>query len=149
LLGAAAAAGVTVGCRRRTSTRNGGIRFDGWGGSVQDALHQSALAPFARQSGVSVVEGTFDDEITVLNEIRTSEPGDFNVIQSSGVVSYKRYVDLGFNCELNEANVPNIGLLMRPMVAALRQVTPRALSAVPYSYGTSGIAYNTKLLQRR
>src|SRR6202044_3102543 len=71
LLGAAAAAGVTVACRRRTSTRNGSIRFDGWGGSVQDALHQSALAPFARQSGVRVVEGTFDDEITVLNEIRT------------------------------------------------------------------------------
>jgi len=146
LLGAAAAAGVTVACRRRTSTRHGSIRFDGWGGSVQDALHQSALAPFARQSGVSVVEGTFDDEITVLNEIRTSEPGDFNVIQSSGVVSYKRYVDLGLNCELNEANVPNIGLLMRPMVAALRQVTPRALSGVPYSYGTSGIAYNTRYL---
>lgn len=144
LMGAVAAAGIGFGCRQRRAARTGSIRFDGWGGSVQDALHRYALQPFARKSGVSVVEGTFDDEITILNEVRTGEPGDFNVIQSSGVVSYKRYVELGFNSAIREANVPNIRLLMKPMIAALRQVTPQALSAVPYSYGTSGIAYNTR-----
>jgi spermidine/putrescine transport system substrate-binding protein len=144
LMGAAAAAGILLGCRRQRSARTGSIRFDGWGGSVQDALHESALAPFARKSGVTVIEGTFDDEITILNEVRTGQPGDFNVIQSSGVIAYKRYVDLGLNSMLNEAHIPNISLLMKPMLGALRQVTPHALSAVPYSYGTSGIAYNTK-----
>ena len=144
LLAAACAVGLTVGCRRRQSAARSGIRFDGWGGSVQDALHNFALAPFSQKTGITVNEGTFDDELTVLNEVRTAQPGDFNVIQSSGVVSYKRYVDLGFNSSIDESNVPNIGLLMRPMIAALRQVTPASLSGVPYSYGTSGIAYNTK-----
>jgi spermidine/putrescine transport system substrate-binding protein len=84
--------------------------------------------------------------LTILNEVRTSQPGDFNVIQSSGVVSYKRYVDLEYNATLNEANIPNLKLVMAPMMAALRQVTPKNLSAVPYSYGTSGIAYNTRYI---
>jgi spermidine/putrescine transport system substrate-binding protein len=145
LLAAAGAAGLTFGCRRRESAaRSAGIRFDGWGGSVQEALHNSALLPFSRKSGIPIIEGTFDDELTILNAVRTSQPGDYNVIQSSGVVSYKRYVDLGFNSIIDESNVPNLRLLMKPMIAALRQVTPTALSGVPYSYGTSGIAYNTR-----
>jgi spermidine/putrescine transport system substrate-binding protein len=146
LLAGAALAGL-LGCRRRTaSVPRNGIRFDGWGGSVQDALHQYALEPFSRKFNVPVTEGTFDDEMTILNEVRTSEPGDFNVIQSSGVVAYKRYVDLGYNSMINEANVPNVGLIIKPMIAALRQVTPRGLSGVPYSYGTSGIAFNTRYI---
>jgi spermidine/putrescine transport system substrate-binding protein len=127
----------------------GSIRFDGWGGSVQDALHRYALAPFSRRAGITVLEGTFDDELTIVNEVRTGEPGDFNVIQSSGVVSYKRYVDLGYDSALNEAHIPNVRLVMAPMMAAFREVTPNSLSAVPYSYGTSGIAYNTKHISER
>jgi spermidine/putrescine transport system substrate-binding protein len=146
LLAGAAVAGL-LGCRRRDpGVQRDGIRFDGWGGSVQDALHRYALEPFSRKFNVAVSEGTFDDEMTILNQLRTSEPGDFNVIQSSGVVAYKRYVDLGYASTINEANVPNIGLAIKPMIAALRQVTPRALSAVPYSYGTSGIAFNTRYI---
>jgi spermidine/putrescine transport system substrate-binding protein len=143
-MAAAAAAGLAIGCRGKAGMRAGSIRFDGWGGSVQEALHQSALAPFSRKSGVSVVEGTFDEESTMLNEVLTGSPGDFNVVQSSGVIAYKRYVDLGLDSKINEAHVPNIELLMRPMMAALRRVTPHSLSAIPYSYGTSGIAYNTR-----
>ena len=59
LLGAAAAAGVTVACRRRTSTRNGSIRFDG-----QDITHLSrrALRPVRRH-----MQLVFQDPFASLN----------------------------------------------------------------------------------
>ena len=56
LLAATGAAGLTMGCRRRESAvRSAGIRFDGWGGSVQEALHNSALLPFSRKSGIPII----------------------------------------------------------------------------------------------
>jgi len=141
LVCAAAALGI-VSCTKRSSMNSGSLRFDGWGGSVQDALHRSVLLPYSERTGIKVVEGTFNDELTILNQVRTSQPGDFNVIQSAGVISYKRYIELGFGSVIDEANVPNLGLIMGPMMQGLREVTPHALSAIPYSYGTSGIAYN-------
>jgi spermidine/putrescine transport system substrate-binding protein len=140
---AASIHGISIG---RARAAESGIRFDGWGGVVRQAFHEAAFVPFTAKTGIRVTEGTFGDEITFLNQVRTSQPGDFNLFQSPGVLSYKRYVDLGWNVAIDEANVPNLGLIMAPMLAALRQVTPVALSAVPYSYGTTGIAFNTKYL---
>ncbi|MEA2779293.1 MAG: spermidine/putrescine transport system substrate-binding protein, partial [Rhodospirillaceae bacterium] len=145
---AAISAGVMTGWSRRALAAAKEVRFDGWGGTTQDAMHKSAFLPYTQKTGVKVVEGTFGDEIDILTKVKTSNPGDFNVIHSSGVDWYKRYVDLGWGSELNEGNIPNLKLVMAPMLDALRKVTPKALSAVPYDYGTSGIAYNTKYISK-
>jgi spermidine/putrescine transport system substrate-binding protein len=145
---AAISAGVTTGWSRKALAAAKEVRFDGWGGTVQDAMHKSAFLPYTEKTGVKVVEGTFGDEIDILTKVKTSNPGDFNIVHSSGVDWYKRYVDLGWGSELNEANIPNLKLVMPTMLDALRKVTPKALSAVPYDFGTSGIAYNTKYISK-
>ena len=61
------------------------MRFDGWGGVVQEALHNNAFVPFTQKTGVKVVEGTFGDEIEILTKVKAGNPGDYNVIHSSGV----------------------------------------------------------------
>jgi spermidine/putrescine transport system substrate-binding protein len=151
-LGLAAAAtisaGVVTGWSRRAIAGASEIRFDGWGGTTQDAMHKAAFVPFSQKTGVKVVEGTFGDEIDILTKVKTSNPGDFNIIHSSGVDWYKRYVDLGWNSEINEANIPNLKLLMPAMIEPYRKVTPKALSCAPYDFGTSGIAYNTKYISK-
>ena len=63
-------------------------------------------SPITKKTGVKVVEGTFGDEIDVLTKVKASNPGDYHVIHSSGVDWYKRYVDLGWTSELNEAQHP-------------------------------------------
>ena len=144
----AAAAGVSTGWSRRALAAAGEIHFDGWGGVVQEALHNHAFIPYTQKTSVKVVEGTFGDEIDILTKVKASNPGDYNVIHSSGVDWYKRYVDLGWNSELNEANIPNLKLVMTGLIDPFRKITPKALSAAPYDYGTTGIAYNTKVISK-
>ncbi len=145
---AAAVAGVSTGWSRRALAAASEIRFDGWGGVVQEALHKNAFLPYTQKTGVKVVEGTFGDEIDILTKVKAGNPGDYNVIHSSGVDWYKRYVDLGWQSELNESNIPNLKLVMTALIEPFRKITPKALSAAPYDYGTTGIAYNTKFISK-
>jgi spermidine/putrescine transport system substrate-binding protein len=121
------------------------VRFDGWGGVVQEAIDKYAFQPYSKKTGLKVVQGTFGDENEVITKIKTSNPGDFQIVHSSGVEYYKKYVDGGWVSEINEANIPNMANVMTAMIEPFRKLTPK-LSAVPYDYGTTGIAYNTKVI---
>ena len=145
---AAATAGIGTGWSRKALAAAGEVRFDGWGGVVQEALHNNAFLPFTQKTGVKVVEGTFGDEIDILTKVKAGQPGDYNVIHSSGVDWYKRYIDLGWGSVLNESNIPNLKLVMTALIDPFRRITPNGLSAAPYDYGTTGIAYNTKYIKK-
>ena len=144
-----AAAGVAAG----VSTRWMGpavaaakdIRFDGWGGTVQEALDKFAFKPYTAKTGINVVQGTFGDESEIITKVRASTPGEYQVIHSSGVEYYKRYVDAGFNSEIDTSKIPNMVNVIQAMITPFEKITPK-LSAVPYDYGTTGIAYNTKVI---
>jgi spermidine/putrescine transport system substrate-binding protein len=115
---------------------------------VQEAIDKYAFQPYTAKSGVKVVQGTFDDENVVLTKIKSANPGDFQVIHSSGVEYYKKYIDGGYTSEINEANIPNMANVMTSMIEPFRKMTPK-LSCVPYDYGTTGIAYNTKVISKQ
>jgi spermidine/putrescine transport system substrate-binding protein len=121
------------------------VRFDGWGGVVQEAIAKYAFEPYTAKTGRKVVQGTFDDENVVLTKIKSSNPGDFQIIHSSGVEYYRKYIDAGWVSEINEANIPNMSNVMTAMIEPFRKMTPK-LSCAPYDYGTTGIAYNTKVI---
>lgn len=121
------------------------VRFDGWGGTVQEAIDRLAFQPYTAKTGIKVVQGTFGDENEVITKIKTSRPGDFQVIHSSGVNYYIKYVNGGHNSELNEDNIPNLQNVAVAMIEPFRKITPK-LSAVPYDYGTTGLAYNTDII---
>ncbi|PSJ60929.1 extracellular solute-binding protein [Pseudaminobacter soli (ex Li et al. 2025)] len=121
------------------------VRFDGWGGVVQEAIDKYAFQAYTQKTGIKVVQGTFGDEDEIITKIKTSKPGDFQVIHSSGVNYYIKYVNAGVNSEINEANIPNMANVLAPMIEPFRKITPK-ISAVPYDYGTTGIAYNNKVI---
>ena len=121
------------------------VRFDGWGGVVQEAIDKFAFQPYTAKTGIKVTQGTFGDESEILTKVKTATPGEFQVIHSSGVEYYKRYADGGLLTKINEANIPNMKNVMTAMIEPFRQITPD-LSCVPYDYGTTGIAYNTKVI---
>jgi len=50
--------------------------------------------------------------------------------------------DAGYGTVINEANIPNLSLVMSSLIEPFRKITPEGLSAVPFDYGNSGIAYN-------
>ena len=148
-LGLAAAAAATAGIGMRWTPQALAavteVRFDGWGGVVQEAIDKFAFQPYTAKTGIKVVQGTFGDESEIVTKVKTSTPGEYQIIHSSGVEYYKRYVDGGFTSEINEANIPNIKFVMEAMIEPFRKMTPK-LSCVPYDYGTTGIAYNTTVI---
>jgi spermidine/putrescine transport system substrate-binding protein len=146
-LTAAAAAAAGLGLRWAPSALAAvtEVRFDGWGGVVQEAIDKYAFQPYTAKTGIKVVQGTFGDESEIITKVKTANPGDFQIIHSSGVEYYKRYVDGGYTSEINEANIPNMQYVMPAMIEPFRKMTPK-LSCVPYDYGTTGLAYNTKVI---
>ena len=70
--------------------------------------------------------------------------GEFNLAHLSGVFDYARYHGLELTSELNEDNIPNLANVIPALQDVFRDITGGKLSAVPYDYGTTGIAYNRK-----
>jgi len=126
------------------------IRFDGWGGVVSEAFREHAFNPFTKATGVEVVDGEFGDMDTYLTRVKASFPpgGEFNLAHLSGVFDYARYVGLKFDAVLDESKIPNLQYVMPAMMEPYRAITGGKLSAVPYDYGQTGIAYNTKFISK-
>lgn len=130
-----------------TQARAAGVElnFEGWGGVVSEALRANAFNPYEAATGNKVIDATFGGEAEVLTKMKAAgNANGHNILHSSGVSWYKRWVDAGYGVELNEANIPNMQNVMTAIIAPFRAITPNSLSAVPFDYGSTGIAYNTK-----
>lgn len=121
------------------------LYFEGWGGVVSEALRKNAFDPYEAATGNKVIDSAFGGEAEVLTKVKAAGSIDgHGILHSSGITWYKRWVDNGYNSELNESNIPNMKNVMASIIKPFRAITPNNLSAVPYDYGTTGIAYNTK-----
>lgn len=145
---AMAGAGLAAGslCRPALADPVTEVRFDGWGGIVSEAFRRYAFDPYTAATGIEVIDGTFASSDEYLARVRAGQPGDFHVFHANGVFDYVRYVELDMDVVLDEANIPNLRYVMPAMQAAYRNITDGRLSAVPYDYGTTGIAFNTTVI---
>ncbi|MCL5776260.1 extracellular solute-binding protein [Limibaculum sp. FT325] len=147
-LGLIGAAGLAYGVRTpfagHALAAAGEVRFDGWGGVVSEAFRKHAFDPYTAKTGVTVIDGTFGGGDEYLSRVKAGQPGEYNIAHLSGVFDYARYHDLGLSSELNRANIPNLDYVIPKLVTVLSDYSGGALSAVPYDYGTTGIAYNRK-----
>jgi len=124
------------------------VRFDGWGGVVSEAFRKHAFDPYTEKTGITVIDGTFASGDEYLNRVKAGQEGEYNIFHASGVFDYARYVNLGYDVVLNEANIPNLKYVMTALMSPFRNVTGGKLSAVPYDYGTTGLAYNTEQISK-
>lgn len=153
---AGAAAGLVggpFGLLRRPAWAAESIRFDSWGGTVSEAFRKYAFDPFTQSTGIKIIDdefGHFGDTDDYFTLVKASiPPGDkFNLAHLSGAFDYARYVRLGLNEILDESKIPNLDNVMISMIETYRGLTGGKLSAVPYDYGQTGVAYNTKFISR-
>lgn len=139
---AAGVAGGPFGIAALAAGETRSVRFDGWGGVVSEAFEDHAFAPFRRETGVEVISGTFGGSNEFLARVLANRRGEYNLAHLSGVFDYARFHDRGLASVLDEGNIPNLALVIPDLVAPLRAVSGGTLSAVPYDYGMTGIAYN-------
>jgi spermidine/putrescine transport system substrate-binding protein len=77
--------------------------------------------------------------------VQASAPGQYNVFLATDQFNYKRYSDLGYATQLDEAKIPNLKNCAPATVDAFRKFSPGGkLSAVPYVYSVAVYSYNTK-----
>ena len=86
----AATMGVTLSWGRKALADVKEVRFDGWGGVVQEAIDKYAFQPYTAKTGRKVVQGTFDDENVIITKIKSASPGDYQIIHSSGIEYSKK-----------------------------------------------------------
>ncbi len=134
--------------RQALAAKPDSVRFDGWGGVVSEAFRKYAFDPYTEKTGIEVIDGTFASGDEYLNRVKAGQPGEFNIFHASGVFDYARYVNLGYDVVLNEDNIPNLKYVMPALVKPFRAVTNGKLSAAPYDYGTTGLAYNTEQISK-
>jgi spermidine/putrescine transport system substrate-binding protein len=152
LLGAATVTAGVVGTpvaglrKAALAAKPDSVRFDGWGGVVSEAFREYAFEPYEEETGIEVVDGTFGGADEYLARVRSAQPGEFNVAHLSGVFDYVRYHNLGFSTKLDESNIPNLDLVIKTLQEPFREVSDGSLSAAPYDYGTTGLAYNRDVI---
>jgi spermidine/putrescine transport system substrate-binding protein len=146
---AAGLAGGPFGMARKAFAAKS-ITFHSWGGSTSEALRKFAFDPFTKATGIEVVDAAFTGMDAFLTQVKASYPpgGEFNLAHLSAVYDYARYTDLGFGSVLDESQIPNLKNVIPKMTETLRAITGGTLSAVPYDYGQTGIAYNTKQISK-
>lgn len=152
IIGATAAAVGVIGgplnllSRKAMAESVDSIRFDGWGGIVSEAFHNFAFPPFTEKTGIKVTEGEFGDTEEFLSLVKAAQPGDYNIFLVSGVYDYARFCKAGFGDVINEANIPNLANVLPATLEAFRSESGGKLSAVPFDYGVTGLAYNRKYI---
>lgn len=102
-----------------------------------------AIAQFERETGVRVVEANFENEEAMLAKLK--QPGaHYDIV----VVSNELFPTLqreGFVGEFDPAKIPNLKHLDPKFVKPPYE--PTGKRAVPYMWGTMGIAYNSDKVQ--
>jgi spermidine/putrescine transport system substrate-binding protein len=141
--------GIMTALAREAHAAGTEIYFEGWGGVVSEALRKYAFDPYEKATGNKVVDSTFGGEKEVLTKVKAAGSTEgHNILHSSGVSWYKRWIDAGYGTKLDLSKIPNFDNVMPAIVEPFRKITPDSLSAIPYDYGTSGIAYNTKHISK-
>lgn len=115
-------------------------------GSFPRRSENTPLTLNTAKTGVTVIDGTFPGGDEYLAQVRASQPGEYNLAHLSGVFDYARYSGFGLTSQLNLNNIPNLANVMPTLINSFKAITPDNLSAVPYDYGSTGIAYNRKYI---
>ena len=103
-------------------------------------------SPTRRRPASRSSQGTFGDENEIITKIKTSKPGDLpdrplvrrQLLQSNTSMA-------ATTRRSTRPTSPTWPTCCTAMIEPFRKITPK-LSAVPYDYGTTGIAYNTKVI---
>lgn len=109
-----------------------------WGEYIDESL----IGEFEAQTGIHVNYQTAESNETLYSLLQTGG-ADFDVIVPSDYM-IGRLIDEGMLAELDYSAIPNYDLI-DPQYKSL-SFDPENKYTVPYSWGTVGIIYNTKMV---
>jgi spermidine/putrescine-binding protein len=121
-------------------------RFSSYGGAWQATLTKAAIEPFEAKYGVKVLQETHGNEEQLIAKMKAggAGAGDVVTVNESGIYLG---VKQGVFEELRLDNIPNFGNLIQKLQKPSYDPGP-GIHSVPDVYGSNGIVYNTKHVER-
>lgn len=111
--------------------------------SWADYVHPDTIPNFEKRFGVRVVYDTFASNEALLAKLQAGAT-DYDIVVPTGYMLHQ-LVRLGLLAEIDHSKIPNLKNIMPRFQRAAHD--PGLKHSVPYTWGTTGIGYNTAALQ--
>jgi len=112
--------------------------------SWADYLHPDTIPQFEKRTGARVVYDTFASNESLLAKLQAGA-SDYDIVVPTGYM-LRHLVKLNLLQELDHNKIPNLKNIMKRFQNPSHD--PGLKYSVPYTWGTTGIGYNTAILQR-
>lgn len=112
-----------------------------------DYIDETVLEDFTRETGIKVIYDVYDSNEILETKLLTGKSG-YDVVFPSGTF-LGRQIKAGVFQKLDRAQLPNWKNLDPAIMHRVEGYDPGNLHGVVYMWGTTGIAYNDKLLKAR
>lgn len=112
-----------------------------------DYIDDTILKEFEAETGIKVVYDTFDSNDTLETKLLTGNTGYDVVVPSGSFLA--RQITAGVFRELDRAKLTNIANMDPAILARVAIWDDGNKHAVPYMWGTTGVAYNVKKIRER
>ena len=137
VLCAIAVLGGTAAAQQRT------IKVYNW----SDYIDQSVLAEFTKQTGIKIVYDVYDSNDILQTKLLAGKAGYDLVFPSGNFLAQQ--ISAGIFRPLDRAKLPNWKNLDPTIMKRLELYDPGNKYGVPYLWGTTGIAYNADMINKR
>lgn len=111
-----------------------------------DYIGETSLADFQRATGIRPVYGIFDSNEVLEAKLLAGHSGYDVVVPSSHVLG--RQIEAGLFATLDRDLLPNYSNIDPAVLRHLQRVDPDNTHAVPYLWGSSGLAYNKDMIKK-
>jgi putrescine transport system substrate-binding protein len=118
------------------------VNFYNWSNYIAPGV----LDDFTKETGIKVVYDTFDANETLETRLLAGKSGYDLVVPSAYFL--QRQIGAGIFQKLDKAKLPNLANAWPDVTAKLAIYDPGNVYAVNYMWGTTGIGYNVKAVQK-
>ncbi len=139
----AALCALVVGASALLAAEDKVVHVYNWSDYIDDTI----LKEFEAETGIKVVYDTFDSNDTLETKLLTGNTGYDVVVPSGSFLA--RQITAGVFRELDRAKLTNYGNMDPAIMARVAIWDEGNKHAVPYMWGTTGIAYNVKKIKER
>jgi putrescine transport system substrate-binding protein len=112
-----------------------------------DYIDESVLADFTKQTGVKVIYDVYDSNEILETKLLAGHIGYDLVFPSGNFLA--RQIKAGIFRPLDRSKLPNWKNLDPEIMQRLEKYDPGNRYGAPYLWGTTGIAYNVDMIQKR
>jgi len=118
------------------------VNFYNWSNYIAPGV----LDDFTRETGIKVVYDTFDANETLETRLLAGKSGYDVVVPTAYFL--QRQITANIFQKLDKSKLPNLTNAWPMVMARLANYDPGNLYAVNYMWGTTGIGYNVKAVQK-